>query len=293
VNVPVGIVVLALTRRFVPATRSPHPAGVDLPGTALLGVAVVALLIPLTEGRTLHWPLWIWLLLAVAPVSAAAFSLVERRTERGGSTPLIPPSLVRLVSVRRGIALAVPFFMGFGAFMFVFALTVQNGLHAGALHSGVLITPMSVAFFGGSLLAPRLLRRYGHRVVSAGLAIQAVGLLALIVIVLDQWPHVSGWALAPGLAVAGLGQAFGLVGLFRIMLIDVPHRLAGVGSGVLVTVQQGSLALGVASLGSLFISLSQTSMRDAFAVVVGIQAMIAVLVCLGSLRLPDPRATRR
>src|SRR6266536_2996078 len=39
VNVPIGVAVLALTRRFVPATRSPKPASVDLPGTVLLGVA--------------------------------------------------------------------------------------------------------------------------------------------------------------------------------------------------------------------------------------------------------------
>ncbi len=289
VNVPVGAAVLLLTRRYVPATRSPHPASVDLPGTALLGVAIVALLIPLTEGRALHWPPWIWLLLLVAPVAALAAVVVERRTERKGLTPLIPPSLVGLRSMRRGLTMAVPFFMGFGAFMFVFALTVQNGLHQTALQSGVAITPMAVAFFGASLLAPRLLSRYGRLVVAGGLAMQAVGLVWLIAVMHGDWPHVTAIDMAPGLIIAGVGQAFTLVGFFRIVLADVPHRLAGIGSGVLVTMQQGSLALGVASLGSLFVSLAGSGgMRHAFTVVIGIQALIAVAVSITALRLPDP-----
>jgi MFS family permease len=290
VNVPIGIAVLALTRRFVPATRSPHPASVDLPGTVLLGVAIVALLVPLTEGRVLHWPTWIWLLLVVSAVAAITMVIVERRTERAGRTPLVPPSLVRLRSMRRGLMLAIPFFLGFGAFMFVFVLTVQNGLGESALQSGVAITPMAVAFFAGSLLAPRLLARFGRLVVVAGLALQAIGLVWLIDVMHGEWPHVSTLALAPSLAIAGIGQAFALVGFFRIILADVPARLAGVGSGVLVTMQQGSLALGVASLGSLFVSLSDGSggMRHAFTAVVAIQVVIAVVVGLLALRLPDP-----
>jgi MFS family permease len=290
VNVPIGIAVLALTRRFVPATRSPHPASVDLPGTVLLGVAIVALLVPLTEGRVLHWPAWIWLLLVVSAVAATTMMIVERRTERAGGTPLVPPSLVSLRSMRRGLMLAIPFFLGFGAFMFVFALTVQNGLGESALQSGLAITPMAVAFFAGSLLAPRLLVRFGRLVVVAGLALQAIGLVWLIDVMHGEWPDVSTLALAPSLAIAGIGQAFALVGFFRIILADVPARLAGVGSGVLVTMQQGSLALGVASLGSLFVSLSDGSggMRHAFTVVVAIQVVIAVVVGLLALRLPDP-----
>jgi MFS family permease len=289
VNVPIGIAVLALTRRYVPATRSPRPASVDLPGTALLGIAIVSLLIPLTEGRVLHWPAWIWALLAVSFAAAVAMVIVERRTERGGRIPLVPPSLVGLRSMRRGLVLAIPFFMGFGAFMFVFALTVQDGWHENALRSGIAITPMAVAFFAGSLAAPRLLARFGRRLVVAGLAFQAAGLGWLMDIVHASWPHPGFVATSLPLALAGVGQAFAVVGFFRIVLADVPGRLAGIGSGVLVTMQQGSLALGVASLGSLFVSLAASGgMQHAFTVVLGIQAVIAVAVALLAVRLPSP-----
>jgi MFS family permease len=284
VNVPFGIAGLLLVRHAVPATRSAHPAGVDVPGTALLAAAIVSLLIPLTEGPSLHWPLWTWMLLALAPIFAAAFVVVERRSEARGSTPLVPPSLVALSSVRHGLLLAVPFFIGFGTFMFVFALTVQDGLHHDALGSGLAITPMAVAYFAGSLLMARLYERFGTRLLSVGFAIQAIGLAWLVGTVADQWPHVSLLALAPGLALAGFGQSLGLGSLFRTVLAGVPARLAGVGSGVLVTVQQGSIALGVASLGTLFVSLSAHNMRTAFVVVVGLQAAFAVVLALASAR---------
>ena len=216
VNVPVGVIALIVGWRNIPDTRSPHPAGVDVPGTALLGVTIVALLIPLTEGRALGWPLWTWLLLACAPIAAVTMIAVERRAEARGETPLIPPSLVSLVAMRRGLGLAVPFFLGFGTFMFVFALTVQQGLHEDALHSGLAITPMAVGYFGGSLLVPRLIPRLGARVVTIGMILQAIGLLELVGVVTGQWPHVSLVDMTPGLALAGLvGQSFGVGGLFR------------------------------------------------------------------------------
>ncbi|HEY2041897.1 MAG TPA: MFS transporter [Jatrophihabitans sp.] len=288
VNVPIGLIALALTYRLVPDTRSPHPASIDIPGTALLATTIVALLIPLTEGHSLGWPAWIWALLALAPVSAAAMIVVEQRTERAGRLPLLPPSLLRVPAVRRGLPLAVPFFMGFGAFMFVFALTLQNGMHTDALRTGLAITPMAVAFFVGSLLVPRLVQQYGRTVLTVGMLFQAAGLVALVWQLLAQWPHVDLVELAPGLAVAGFGQALGLGGLFRTVLASIPESLAGVGSGVLVTVQQGSLALGVASLGTLFTVRAAHGFANAFAVVVVIQIVIAVLVSLASRRLPAP-----
>jgi MFS family permease len=284
VNVPFGIAGLALVRRVVPQTRSDHPAGVDRPGTALLAATIVSLLVPLTEGPALHWPVWTWLLLAASPAFAAGLVAVERRSEAAGATPLVPPSLVGLRPVAHGLLLAVPFFLGFGAFMFVFALTVQDGLHRDALGSGLAITPMAVAFFTGSLLAARLYERYGTRLLGAGFALQALGLTALLAALGEQWPHVSLAAMAPGLAVAGFGQALGLGALFRTVLAGVPQRLAGVGSGVLVTVQQGSIALGVASLGTLFVTLARHDMRTAFLVVVGIQAAFAVVLAVASPR---------
>ncbi|HEY1644366.1 MAG TPA: MFS transporter [Streptosporangiaceae bacterium] len=291
VNVPIGIAGLILAQRHVPDTRAERAARVDHHGTALLGITVLALLIPLTEGESLHWPAWTIVLLAISPLALAAFAAVEIRIERSGRTPLVPPSLLRHRSMRSGLLLALPFFAGFGAFMFCYALLVQQGLGDSAVAAGAGLAPMAVTFLAASLSTSRLLRRFGTRVLTAGAILQAIGLLGLAGAVLATWPGVSlGW-LAPGMAVAGLGQGLVMSPLFGTVLSEVPPASAGAASGVLTTTQQTALALGVATLGSLFIALAGdgVGMRDGFIVVVGIQVVIALGLALGTRRLPGWR----
>ncbi|WP_329319955.1 MFS transporter [Streptomyces sp. NBC_01262] len=286
VNVPIGVVVILVAARIVPSTRSPHPVGIDLPGTVLFAATLTALLVPLTEGHSLGWPWWTWLLLALAAVLGSATYLVEKRTERRGDVPLLPPSLLRLPSMSRGLAMVFAFSIGFGAFMFVFALTVQNGLHADALHSGLAILPMALLFFAGSLVAPRMITRYGRAALSTGAIIQLAGLVSLVVILVGNWPHVSLWAIAVPLALVGAGQSMLFAGLFRSVLADVPAHLGGIGSGVLITLQQSGLALGVATLGTLYLTQAPHNIAHAFADVEYVQMAIVALLAVSVAALP-------
>jgi hypothetical protein len=146
---------------------------------------------------------------------------------------------------------------------------------------------MAVAFFLVSLCGPRLVARFGTRVVTAGGLVQAVGIGLLVLTAWRSWPHLGVVELLPGAAVAGAGQALQLPIIMRIVLSEVPTVRAGVGSGVMVTTQQSALALGVATLGSLFLTLVPGwGMRDALVTTLLVQlAGIAVTVAL-SLRLP-------
>ncbi|MFB7589909.1 MFS transporter [Streptomyces sp. NPDC056169] len=287
VNVPVAVAGLLLALRTVPETRSDRPAPVDVPGTLLLAVALLTLLAPLTEGRSAGWPLWTWLSLAVFPFAAVAFWRVERRAERRGETPLVPPGLLDLVSLRRGLLLVLPLSGGFGGFMFVIAVALQQGLGLGAVASGLALVPMAVAFFGASLAGPRLVRRWGTRVVPVGALFQALGLGLLALTAWRSWPDLSVGSLLPGMALAGLGQGLQLPVLFRVVLSEVPQERAGVGSGVMVTAQQTALTLGVATLGTLFLSLSASgSTGTALTVTLLLQLAMALLTAGLAMRLP-------
>ncbi|MGW5585953.1 MFS transporter [Streptomyces sp. NPDC003857] len=287
VNVPVVVVGLFLAARTVPETRSQHPEPVDGPGTVLLAVALVTLLAPLTEGRAAGWPLWTWLALAAFPFAAWAFYAVERRADRHGRTPLVPPSLFALMSLRRGLVMIVPFSIGFSGFMFVIAVALQQGAGLGPVSAGLALTPMAVAFFVVSLCGPRLVARFGTRVVSAGGVVQAVGVTLMVLAAWRAWPHLGVLELLPGAAVAGAGQALQLPVVLRLILSEVPPARAGVGGGVMITTQQSALALGVATLGSLFLALVPgLGMRDALVITLLVQlAGIALTIAL-SLRLP-------
>ncbi|MEX1656902.1 MFS transporter [Streptomyces pseudovenezuelae] len=287
VNVPVVLVGLVLAARTVPETRSPRPEPVDGPGTVLLAATLLALLAPLTEGRAAGWPLWTWLSLAAFPFVAGAFFAVERRADRGGRTPLVPPSLFELVSLRRGLLLILPFSMGFAGFMFVIAVALQEGAGRSPVQAGLALVPLAVTFLCTSIAGPRLITRFGTRVVTAGALIQGVGLGLMILAARSSWPDLGLLPLLPGGAIAGVGQALQLPVVFRIVLSEVPPARAGVGSGVMVTTQQASLALGVATLGSLFLALVPgMGMRDALVTTLLVQLAGVALTGVLSLRLP-------
>jgi len=286
-NVPFALVTAVLAVRYVPESRAPQAARVDLPGTVLLTAALLALFVPLMEGRAAGWPLWSWLLLSAFPFLAAAFLLVERRTERSGGAPLVPLSLLRIPEMRRGLGVAVPYFTGFGGFMFVVAVMLQQGLRLGPVAAGWALVPMAVGYFFASLSGPRLIGRFGSRVITAGAVVQGLGLAILIATVLTDWAHFSPLRMLPGVALAGIGQ--GLIGtpLFRVVLSKIPLDRAGVGSGVLATTQQSSLALGVATLGTLFLALSPSlGIAHALALVLGVQLTGSVVIFCLSARLP-------
>ncbi|WP_430376740.1 MFS transporter [Streptomyces sp. B1-3] len=287
VNVPVVLVGLLLAARAVPETRSPRPEPVDVPGTVLLAATLLALLAPLTEGRAAGWPLWTWLSLAAFPFLAGAFFAVERRADTRGRTPLVPPSLLALVSLRRGLVLIVPFSMGFAGFMFVIAVALQEGAGRSPVQAGLALVPLAVTFLFTSIAGPRLISRWGTRVVTAGALIQGAGLVLIILAARYSWSDLGLVALLPGGAVAGVGQALQLPVVLRLVLSEVPPARAGVGSGVMVTTQQASLALGVATLGSLFLALVPgLGMRDALVTTLLVQLAGVALTGALSLRLP-------
>jgi MFS family permease len=292
VNVPIGLIGLALARRVVPETRSDAPSRPDLSGALLVAATVLAVVLPLSEGRALRWPLWSELLLAAAPVLAGLLLVTERRLEARGGVPMLPPSLLAIIGMRRGLLLAVPFFLAFGGFMFVYAVAVQQGAGLSPLLAGLAMVPLAVGFLLTSLSTPRLLARYGRRIMTVGAGITAVGMLSTGLATWLAWPHLGVAVLAAPVVVIGIGQGLVMSPLFGVILSDVPVARAGTASGTLGTAQQTALALGVALLGSLFLSLSDRSsvgMRDAFLVVIGLQIVAAGVVAVLSRLLPDPR----
>ncbi|MFD7920430.1 MFS transporter [Streptomyces sp. NPDC059740] len=287
VNVPVAALAVPLALRTVPESRAPRAGRVDGPGTVLLAAALVTLLLPLTEGRAAGWPLWSLVMLALFPFAAAAFVAAERRVERAGRTALVPPSLLRIASARSGLGMIVPFCLGFGGFMFVIAVALQDGLRYGPLAAGLALAPLCVTFFVSSLAGPRLVARFGRRVVVAGSLVQGLGLLSLGVVAATGWPQVSVPGLAAAMAVLGLGQGCVLPVLLRVVLSELPPDLAGAGGGVMVTTQQAAMALGVATLGTLFLTLEPTAgIRGGLLAALGAQLLVVVVTTAMSRRLP-------
>lgn len=290
INVPVGLVGLLLARRAVPESRSEAPLPVDVAGTVLLAVALLSLLVPLTEGRSLGWPTWTLVMLGTFPLASAGFFVVERRVERAGRSPLVPLSLLAVPSMRRGLLMALPFFASFAGFMFAYALVLQDAVRLNPLMTGVSLVPLAGVFFVTSLSTASLVARFGRRVITVGAVLQTAGILGLMATFWWGWSTVSPIVLVPAMMLSGLGWGLVMTPLFRLVLSEVPIAYAGVGSGVLTTTQQTSLALGVATLGSLYLTWAvPTAMgpKSAMVWVLALVAVAAVFVAAVSRRLAN------
>ncbi|MBE1612391.1 MFS transporter [Actinopolymorpha pittospori] len=285
---PLSLLVAGLAVRLVPETRG-VAVPIDLRGAAALTLSLALLLVPLSIGASAGWPAWSWVSLAAAPVAAYGFVRGQATRERAGGSPLLPPSLFRLVAFRRGLAVVAVFFVGTGGFLLTTGISLQDGLGMTPLGSGFALAPYALGFLVASLTVPRLVGRYAARVIVVGAVVLAASLAAAAAQAALGYAHLGAPALAPALAAIGFGQGLVMIPVFGVVLAEIPTDRAGVASGVLTTTQQAALAVGVAALGALFFQLAAGPVgadgwRDATVAVFAGEAALALLTVLFAVR---------
>jgi len=253
VNVPIGLLVLAFGRQL-PAGRFDGIRTLDLPGLAVLTPAVLALVLPLVLGQPLGWPLWGWVLLVVSVGLFGLLGAVEHRVAARGGQPILPRSLIRLPGMITGLGGLFAAMMTFGGWLFGLALELQDGLGESPLRAGLTFVPCGVAFAIVSLNWRRLPARYHERLPMIGFLVNGVGLVWSGLLL-----HSGGtggvWFYA-ALAVSGAGMAGAFGALMGRVLSRVPVAQAADASGVVVTVNQLGIVVGIAAFGSLYLNLA-------------------------------------
>src|SRR5260370_20679285 len=177
-NVPFGLLALALTMRFVNETPRTTAQKRDLWGQGCVIVALAALTYALIEGRSQGWtsPQIVCLLLLCVGASAC-FWLIETRSR----TPLLPLHLFS--SMTFSIPLLVGCVLNFGLYgiLFVHSLFFQNISHYPAALAGVALLPITVATGSTALISGRITARLGTRgPMIGGLAASCLGTLLLL-----------------------------------------------------------------------------------------------------------------
>ena len=289
INVPICLVVLALSRHFVPETRRETPSRIDWTGTVLLAIILCCLLFPMALGPQWHWswPLKV-MLLAIIPLGWLT-ALNARKKERENAHPLIPPRLLQLRSVRFGILIAMLFFSVWSGFMFCMALTMQTGLGMAPWQSGNSFIALGVTYFISAWFAPRLIARYStSTILLTGLAIQIAGLLALIATFRVWGMENTALTLAPATGLVGYGQALIVNSFYRIGMRDIQPDDAGAASAILSTLQQAALGLGPAIFGAILLHALQNHHGDytqAVNVFLMVETAMMVVLALATLRI--------
>lgn len=266
VNVPIGLLAAWFAARLLPESQTPSRPRLDVFGTVLVSGGLALILVPLTIGRSLHWPAWTWACLAASPVVLAAALGWERRLLRRDGQPFLDLRLFSDRAFNLGIVANVAAFGAFFSLLFTLTLLLQYGFGLSPLQAGAAFAPLGIAFAAASIAARKLVARYGPRVITAGLLIVCLGLLSLFAAVHLGGPSTPIAAVIGPMAVIGLGNGMSVPSLIGATMAAIRVRQAGAAAGVLTTAQQFASAAGVAGLGSvLFAALGDGTGLGAYA----------------------------
>ncbi|MFL6139508.1 MAG: MFS transporter [Frankiaceae bacterium] len=252
INVPIGLAALALTPAFVPQSSAPGRPQLDFLGMGIIGLALIALVLPLIEGREKGWPAWVWVSLALSVPLFAWFAVNQARRAAAGRTPLVDMSLFSERAFTVGLLAQNVFWMGQASYYLVFALYVQYGMGLTALQAGLIFIPIGVGYMATSTTAVHVAKRLGRQTIALGGLLRVVGLVLLLLAVHHIGVTGSVAWLIPGLIVDGAGQGLALAPLASTVLMRVKPQHAGAASGVLSTILQVGNAIGVAVIGIVF-----------------------------------------
>jgi EmrB/QacA subfamily drug resistance transporter len=293
INVPLGLVALALAPRLVPDSWAERRARLDIAGAAMVAIGLTAILLPLIEGRRLGWPDWTWISLALAPAILAAFVRRQQRLGDRGSDPLLQLSLFRERGFSAGLATQLFLASAQASFFVYLAFYLQLGRGLGPLESGLVFTILAVAYVVVSGPAPRLTERFGRAVIAVGGLALTLGLVLLAVVVAEVGTGGSLLWFVPGFVLAGVGIGLCYTPLTSIVLAGVDPSRAGSASGAMSTTQQVGYALGVAITGVIFFGAADEGIARAFELSLIQLAIAAAGIMVASRLLPGRPADER
>jgi Major Facilitator Superfamily len=182
-----------------------------------------------------------------------AFVAVERTVAARGGSPLVSTKVLRAPGMLAGMAALFLVLINYAGYLFSMALHLQSGLGESPAHAGLVFAPVAVGFAVTGLTWSRLPARWHGPIIPIGLLVAGLCYLPLAVILRDG----SRGGVAMELDLLAIGLAFGLAysPMLTVALRHVPVGVAADASGVLVTVIQLGQVVGVATLGTLYLSL--------------------------------------
>src|SRR5215469_3602635 len=252
INVPLGVAALLACPRFVPESRAGQGSRFDLAGVALITACLVAVVLPLVDGRQEGWPAWSWIALGSSVPLAIAFLAHQRRKAARGGVPLLNPRVFASWPLRAGLMTQTVFWCQQAASYLVLGLYLQQGRGLSPLAAGGVFTVLAVGYLATSFRAPALTMRFGRSVIAAGAVTAALGDSALYLATAHAGTSGPIVWLLPGLLLLGAGQGLCITPLTTTVLSHADPATAGSVSGALSTAQQVGNSVGVAVTGVLF-----------------------------------------
>ncbi|WP_426519987.1 MFS transporter [Diaminobutyricibacter sp. McL0618] len=261
VNVPVGVLVIAVIPFLV--TRDPRhaPERLDIAGAITVTGGITAAVAALSQSAQLGWLHPVTLgLAAVAAALLIAFVVIERRS----ASPLVPFSFFRNRDASAGNLVMLLVGGATTALFFALSVYLQDVLHYSALSAGLSQLPLAGSLVVIAGIVPSVVNRAGLRpTLVAALVVLAAGLVWLAVAG-PQASYLTG-LLGPSILVGiGLGAAF--VTTTQLAVNGVALVDSGLASGLVNTSQQIGGAIGLAALSTLAAAQTARLVSDGTAV---------------------------
>lgn len=256
VNLPIGLVAIALTARFVPESRAPRPRRPDPLGQLLVIVMLATATSAIIEGPGLGWGSPPIVALAV---TAAAALLALVRHELRTIDPLIELRFFTSRPFAASTVIAVATFMAFGGFLFVNTLYLQEVRGLSPVGAGLCTLPMALMTVLAGPIAGRVVAARGAR---GPLVVGGLGLGVGSVMLVSLGPDTSlAWLL---LAYCVFGLGFGAVNppITNTAVSGMPASQAGVAAAVATTSRQVGQTVGVALVGAVATAGIGSSLHD-------------------------------
>jgi EmrB/QacA subfamily drug resistance transporter len=256
INVPIIIVLLIAGRSLLPSSKAPGAARLDPLGAVLSIVGLTALLWAVIETPTYGWTSTnVLISFSIGMAALGAFVAWQLHTDH----PMLD---VRFFKDRRftaaNLAITLVYFAMFGQ-MFVMSQYMQVILGYSPLEAGLRMMPMSVMMLCIAPFAPRLVEKFGTKlVVGVGLLSASFG-----VFYISNVPVTNGYLhLLTGVMFLAAGMGLTMAPATESIMGSLPPAKAGVGSAMNDTTRQVGGALGVAVLGSILAAVYQPGVES-------------------------------
>jgi len=278
VNLPIGLIVLAGLWWWVAESKAQVFGGIDLVGALLSVLTFLTLVFGLIEGRTYGW--WeinqknqfalgdfkwptegisvIPVSLALAVIFGTLFAIWARAREKAQKSVLLDLNLFRISTFRNGTIAVTIISLGEFGILFALPLWLQNVEGLSPLSSGLVILWLAGGAFLASGIAGALSGKLSPAsAVRIGVGLELVGVIGIAIVAQAG----AGWAVvAPFLFLYGIGIGLATAQLTGVILADVPMNKIGQASGSQSTARQVGSALGIAVLGTVLFTATQSSL---------------------------------
>ncbi len=267
INLPLGLIAFLGALAWVRESREPSTQrGFDLPGFLTVTIGLAGIVFALIEGETYGWwrpdqPFnvfgwqWPFSTISIVPIAGIvgailliAFVWIEWRRRQADQLVLFNLDLFQLRSFSLGVLTVTIVSLGELGMVFVLPLFLHGVLDYSAFRTGIALLPLAIGSFTAGPLAATFSQRFGpHRVVSLGMALEAIGIFTVGMLLSTT---LSPWALVAPLLAYGFGLGLASAQLTSVVLAEVPTANSGQGSGMQSTFRQVGSALGIAILGT-------------------------------------------